>query len=253
MRKKIVLLASAVTLFLITSPEPAPAQPGRPPIVEMPRLFGSFTLRNGVWSEYAVTEKETGRKTSMRLAVVGEEGGSYWYEVRLVEGGNRNIIKMLLTGDPGNSENIQRLIIQSGENQAMEMPKEFVSMGRKMAASMFESRSGAAVASNPEVKVMEIARREVTVPAGTFETAQRKLTDAGGKVLASYDINSKVLPIGVVISDTEQTSMELLAYGTDATSEVNGEPVVFTPPAGMPGGPPPGMMGTPPGGMPEKE
>jgi hypothetical protein len=86
-----------------------------------------------------VTEIGTGKKSTMRNSVVGKDGDLFWYEVSITEAGARNVIKMLLKGDPNNPENIQRLIMKNGDQPAQEMPREFVVMGRRMATAMFES------------------------------------------------------------------------------------------------------------------
>ena len=222
-----------------------PAQAQAPPVKDPPRFFGVFSTAVGGWSEYAVTEIEGGKKSTMRNAIVGKEGDSFWYEVAITEGGARNVIKMFLKGDPNNPENIQRLIMKNGDQPAQEMPREFVMMGRRMATSMFESRSGSTVASQPGLKAVEVGTREVKVPAGTFTAVQNQLVDSAGKVLATYDYSKDVLPLGVVRSETDKAKIELVAYGKDAVSAITEVPVMMKTPPGMPDtnprGKPPGM------------
>ena len=83
------------------------------------------------------------------------------------------------------------------------------------------------------------------VPAGTFEATLKKILDAQGKVLATYDFEPSVLPFGVITSDTEQSEMVLLAYGKDAKSLITETPIPLSGPpsmpANMPQGMPPGM------------
>ena len=117
----------------------------------VPRLFGTFSPKTGGWSEYAIYDKSTGKRTVMRMSIVGIEADAFWYEVENREGGGSNIVKMLLTGDPNDPENIQRLIMKSGANPAQEMPRDFVLMRRRMASHMFEQRSG--IPSNPALKL----------------------------------------------------------------------------------------------------
>ena len=114
-RSAVLLLVPAL---MATLAAPALAQAGR----ELPKFFGIFSTTVGAWSEYAVTEKEGGKKSTMRNAIVGKEGDAFWYEVAITEGGVRNIIKMFLKGDPNNPENIQRLIMKNGDEPAQEMP-----------------------------------------------------------------------------------------------------------------------------------
>ena len=216
-----------------------------PPAKEPPRFFGVFATTVGGWSEYAVTETEGGKKSTMRNSVVGKEGDAFWYEVAITEGGVRNIVKMFLKGDPNNPENIQRLIMKNGDQPAQEMPREFVVMGRRMATTMFETRSGSSIVNQPNLKAEETGTAKVTVPAGSFDVTRNRILDPAGKVLATYDFNKDVLPFGVVRSETDKVKMELLAYGKDAVSMITETPTMMKTPPGMPEsnprGKPPGM------------
>jgi len=236
---------SAVLLLPVFLMGAAPVRAQAPSMKELPKFLGIFSTTVGGWSEYAVTEVEGGKKSTMRNAIVGKEGDSYLYEVVITEGGVRNIIKMSLKGDPNNPENIQRLIMKNGDQPAQEMPREFVMMGRRMATSMFESRSGASVVNQPGFKSVEVGKREVKVPAGTFTAVQNQLVDGTGKVLATYDYNNEVSPLGVVRSETDKVKIELVAYGKDAVSLITETPVMMKRPPGMPEtnprGAPPGM------------
>ena len=240
-----MLKRSAVLLLPVFLLGVVPASSQSPPLKGPPRFFGNFTPTVGGWSDYAVLETEGGKKSTMRNAIVGKEGDAYWYEVAITEDGVRNVIKMFLKGDPNNPENIQRLIMKSGDQPAQEMPREFVMMGRRMATSMFETRSGSSVVNQPNLKVEEIGKEKVTVPAGTFDVVRNRIVDPAGKVLATYDFNQTVPPFGVVRSETDKVKIELVATGTDAVSLITEQPVMIKTPPGMPEsnprGKPPGM------------
>jgi len=235
---------SVVVLLPVLMTGVIPARAQTPPLKELPKFFGTFSPIVGSWSEYAVTETEGGKKSTLRSAIVGKEGDAFWYEVAITEGGVRNIIKMFLKGDPNNPENIQRLIMKNGDQPAQEMPREFVVMGRRMATSMFESRSGSSVVSQPNLKTEEVGVGKVTVPAGSYSVTSNRILDATGKVLASYDFNKDVLPFGIVRSATDKVRMELVAAGKDAVSLITEQPVMMKRPPGMPEANP---RGTPPG------
>ena len=235
---------SAVVLLPLLISAALPARAQAPPVNPQPKFFGVFATTVGGWSEYAVTETAGGKKTTMRNAVVGKEGDAFWYEVAITEGGGRNIIKMFLKGDPNNPENIQRLIMKNGDQPAQEMPREFVVMGRRMATTMFETRSGSAIVDQPNLKTEEVGTEQVTVPAGTYRVTRNRILDGAGKVLATYDFNKDVLPFGVVRSETDKVKMELTATGTGAVSLITEQPVMMKTPPGMPETNP---RGTPPG------
>ncbi|HEY5998368.1 MAG TPA: hypothetical protein VI078_03595 [bacterium] len=228
----------------------APPPPQGSPMKDMPRFFGVFTPTVGAWAEYAVTEIEGGKKSTMRNSIVGKEGDGYWYEVAITEPGGRNIVKMFVKGDPNSPDNIQRLILKSGDQPAQEMPRDFVLMGRRMAMSMFETRSGVVLVGQAEYKTDESGPAPVTVAAGTFSAMHKRVLDQEGKVLATADISADVPPLGVVRSETEKVKLELIATGKDATSLITETPVMITRPPGMPEdnprGTPPGMAVKPP-------
>jgi len=236
---------SAVLLLPVLISGALSARAQTPPVKEPPKFFGSFSTIVGGWSEYAVIETESGKKSTMRNAVVGKEGDAFWYEVAITEGGSRNIIKMFLKGDPNNPENIQRLIMKNGDQPAQEMPREFVLMGRRMATTMFETRSGSLVVNQPNLKAEEMGVEQVTVPAGSYSATRNRILDATGKVLATFDFSKDVLPFGIVRSTTDKVKLELIATGKDAVSLITEQPVMMKTPPGMPEtnprGKPPGM------------
>ncbi len=214
---------------------------------DIPRLFGTFSPKPGVWSQYAIFDKSTGKRSVMRMSIVGIEADAFWYEVENREGGGSNIVKMLVKGDPNDPENIQRLIMKSGANPAQEMPLDFVLMGRRMASHMFEQRSG--IPSSPTLNLRNIKTGigSATVPAGTFDVSLHQIVDTAGKVYAEYKFSEDVHPFGVVTSDAEYSTMVLVGHGTGAKSLITEEPTMMTQPPGMPEGMPRGM---PPGMVP---
>jgi hypothetical protein len=231
----------AITLAgIFLNPFAVPAIEAEKPI-EVPRLFGTFAPKNGDWSEYTIFDKATGKQAVMRMSIVGIEGNSYWYEVVNEEGEGRNIVKMLVKGDPNDPENIQRFIMKSGVNPAREMPRDFVIMGRKMASHMFEQRSGIPI--SPTVKLQNIKTGDgvATVPAGTFEVGLHQIVDMAGKVYAEYKFSQEVSPFGVVASDAGNTTMVLVNHGSGAESLITEEPEMMSQPPGMPKGMPRGM------------
>jgi hypothetical protein len=218
---------------------------------KIPRLFGTFSPQNGAWSEYAVFDKTTGERILMRIAIVGMEGNSHWYEVANEGQKDRNIVKMLVKGDPYDNENIQRLILKTGDKPAQEMPLDFVMMGRKMANHMFEQRSGIPIQTGIQLKNEVIGKGHLVVPAGEFPITKHQIIDDKGIVYARYTFSNDVFPLGVVSSETEKSSMVLLDYGTNAVSAITEDPEKMSLPPGMPEGLPRGM---PPGfNMPNEE
>lgn len=240
MGRSVVSVILAVLLFSPGFSSAAEAEKN----LEVPRLFGVFAPKPGVWSEYAIFDKATGKRTVMRMSIVGIEGDSYWYEVVNREGEGSNIVKMLVKGDPNDPENIQRLIMKSGTDRAQEMPRDFVLMGRRMASHMFEQRSGIPASPTVHLQNVKTGVGEATVPAGTFDVSLHAIVDDAGNIYAQYKFSEEVRPFGVVTSDAENSTMVLVGHGTGAKSLITEEPTMMTQPPGMPENMPRGM---PPG------
>ena len=118
MRKIIWAISIVFTLSFVNLPY---AQFGK---TSGPRFYTDFKPVVGGWSEYQMTTK-SGEPSKMKIAIVDKEGDAYWYET-VMEGGRqeKNIVKMLVSGDPGESKNVKRMIMKAGSEPAMEMPVE---------------------------------------------------------------------------------------------------------------------------------
>lgn len=198
---------------------------------ERARLLGTFAPKTGAWSEYALFNKTTGQRTLMRMSIVGVEGDSYWYEMIIKEEGLPNIVKMMVTGDPNDPENIKRIIVKSGTNEAQEMDQESMKKVRMLASRMFEGQSGIPASLNVNLQDKKTGEGVATVPAGTFEVSLHQIMDTTGTVYAKYKFSQAVRPFGIVSSDTESTSMVLVGYGDEAESLITEEPAMMNQPS----------------------
>jgi len=195
------------------------------------RLLGTFAPKTGAWSEYALFNKITGKRNVMRMSIVGVEGDSYWYEMIIKEEEGSNIVKMMVTGDPNDPENIKRIIVKSGTNKAQEMDRESMKKVRMLVSRMFEGQSGIPATLNVTLKDKETGEGVATVPAGTFDVSLHQIMDTTGTVYAKYKSSQKVRPFGIVSSDTESTSMVLIGYGNGAESLITEEPAMMNQPS----------------------
>ena len=144
--------------------------------------------------------------------MVGKEGDAYWYET-VMEGGRQggNIVKMLVSGDPGDTKNVKRMIVKQGNEPAMEMPVEM----------MQQSSKGQA----PSGKVIDKGTETIKVPAGTFKTQHSQYQDAEGVV--DTWMYKDVSPYGMIKSVSKDTEMVLIGYGTGAKTQITETPQKF--------------------------
>jgi hypothetical protein len=76
---------------------PSQAQTGKGAV---PRFYADFKPVVGAWAEYQVTGKGE-QPTKMKIAIIGKEGDSYWFEnVMETKQEGRMISKMLVSGNP---------------------------------------------------------------------------------------------------------------------------------------------------------
>lgn len=208
------------------------------------RLFGTFAPEPGAWSEYFILDKAKATRTVIRLSILGAARDSYWYEVVNGDGKDSNIVKMLVTGDPNDPGNIQRLIIKSGMNPAQEMDPDFVLMSRRLAGNMFERQSGIPTSPTLDLQNVKTGEEVVTVPAGAFDVELHRIVDKDGRVYAEYKLSRKVRPFGIVASEAGNITVLLAGHGIGATSFITEEPVMMSQPSGKT---PPQGMGSGPG------
>jgi hypothetical protein len=193
-----------------------------------PKLHGTFKPVVGAWAEYQM--KGGGPEQSkMKVAIVGKEGSSYWYESVTDGQGGRSVMKMLVSSDPNDTRGVTRMIMKHGNEQAMEMP---VMKSGKQPPKTAEAKG----------KIIDKGMETVTVPAGTFR-AQHMQYVYEKEVVDSW-ISDKVPPYSMVKSSAKDFEMVLTGYGTGAKTLITETPKKFEMPK-MPAGMPKGMM--PPG------
>lgn len=198
------------------------------------RLLGVFSPGPGVWSEYAIFDKATGRRTVLRVSIVGIEQDAYWYEMEKRGETGASIVKLQVKGDPLYPENIGRLIIRSGPDPARELGGEIALMDKLEAGRIFELQAGIPGRATGSLKSISTGTGEATVVAGTFDVSLHEIVDQAGSVYARYKYSEQVRPYGIVSSETESTTMVLVGHGIGAESVITEEPVMMsTQPSGI--------------------
>jgi hypothetical protein len=190
-----------------------------------PKLYGDFKPVVGSWAEYQVKGKGEA-PMKMKIAIVGKEGTSYWYET-VMQAQERMVSKMLVSGNPSDRQNLKKMIVKTGNEQAMEMPLMGM-MGQQPGKS--QKSAG---------KVIDKGMETVTVPAGTF--AARHMQYQEGSDIVDAWVSEKVPPYGLVKSKAKDFEMVLAGSGTGAKSLITETPKKLNMPA-MPQGMPQGMM-----------
>lgn len=176
------------------------------------KIYGDFKPVVGAWAEYQMTTKGEDPVT-MRLAIVGKEGEFFWYEtVMTMKDQGRVVTKMLVSGNPQETQNVKRMIIKSGDDPAMEMPIQ----------APAEPKSKTDTPKQPEGTLVNKGSEMVTVPAGTFK-ADHYVYTQDETVVDSW-VAPDIGPYGMAKTLTKDTEMVLTAYGKDATTLITETP-----------------------------
>jgi hypothetical protein len=176
----------------------------------------------GQWSQYQMTAPEAGMQSGeARLAIVGQEDVSgqahYWYEMSMTGQQGPMIVQFLVPSYPYAVEDVQGIIMKAGNQPAMKMPAQMLSMMQNQ-SGFDPSESFGEECERAEV----IGRETVTVPAGTFETLHMRASGGGetSDVWVAPDI-----PFGLVkVQGAQGFEMILLERGADATSSITETP-----------------------------
>lgn len=178
-----------------------------------PRFYSEFKPVVGGWSEYQIKAKGES-PSKMKIAIVGKEGESYWYEtVMETKQEGKVITKMLVSGNPEDQKNIKRMIVKMGDEPAMEMPVQMTQPSRT------EER-----AERPG-KIIDKGVETIKVPAGTFKTQHLQYQDPEGIVDAW--VYKEVFPYGLIKSQSKDMEMVLLGYGSGAKTQITETPQKF--------------------------
>jgi hypothetical protein len=185
---------------------------------------GEFKPVIGAWAQYRISGGKAAG-TTMKMAVVGREDSSYWYETTTQGQGETIVMKMLVSGDPNDMRAVKRVIVKHGDGQPMEMP----AAGR-------DGRSGKTPVKKG--RVLDKGMETIKVPAGTFGTRHIQYVSEEGTV--DTWTSDKVPPYCIVKSASKGFEMVLTGYGMGARTSVTGTPRRFQMPK-MPQGMPKGM------------
>jgi len=172
----------------------------------------------GHWAEYEMTPEDE-KPMKMRISIVGKEDEAYWYEsVMTGPDGQQMVSKMLVSGDPSETDNIKRMIVKAEGQPAIEMPVEMLKMGEMGAMGETGEPDGEA----PETAVSELGVESVTVLAGTFDAKHWQFASDG----ETFDawVKAGVGPYGLIKSVAEEFVMVLVAHGEDAKTAITEEP-----------------------------
>lgn len=207
-----ILCAGAVFVLMLALPASAGAQNAcgeefKPPAV-------------GAWSQYQMAKKGKAEGT-LRFSVVGSERREgkemRWFEMAIApEKKAGTVMKMLVPEYPFEPDEMQDIIMKSGDSPAIKIGGPMKGMMKKTAAK----NPGLSIAEQCK-KMQYVGEENVTVPAGTFPTRHYRDEKTGGEVWIANK-----LPFGMVktLDKKDGYTLELAAHGSDATTAITETP-----------------------------
>lgn len=208
----------AIVSLIVLPPAVAAAQMGQGPPTPLATDLAKVPV--GSWAQYNMT-MGTMPPMNMKMALVGHAAAGNTLEMAVEGGpaakvGGKIITQMTLS--PGSEGKVQKLILQMGAGDPMEMPVE-AAQGKQF--------------TKPDPKTL-VKAETIKVAAGSFKTKHyRDKTPQGDTI--DYWVSESVAPIGLVKFETSQSSpmvggpikMELAATGKDAKTSITKAPKPF--------------------------
>jgi hypothetical protein len=209
----------AIALFALALPLSASAQIAQGP--PTPLAVDLAKVPIGSAAQYTVTVGTMGPMT-MRLGLVGRGAAGNTIETSIEGGiaartGGKMITQMTIPS--GSNGKVQKMVLQLGANDPMEMPIEGAQ------AQQF---------SKPDPKTL-VKEETIKVPAGSFKTKHYHDKTAQGDTV-DFWVSETVNPIGLVKMEATQKNnpqiggpikMELVSTGKDAKSSFTKAPKPF--------------------------
>jgi len=187
-----------------------------------PEFYHVFSPSVGGWSTYRITDS-TGATADLTFAIVAEEKGQYWLELRSMEEGAKVVVAFLVKGDPTEDENVLMVRAQDVGGPAMEISKATLDKLKSRGQKTF---GGSALPIGPRVGKLEgLPDENVTVAGKSLKCRHIKILGLNEQS-AEIWTNDAVTPLGIVklVSGPEQ--ILLTEFGKGAKPSLKGP---FTP------------------------
>jgi hypothetical protein len=187
-----------------------------------PEFYHVFSPSVGGWSTYRITDP-SGEAADLTFAIVTEEKGQYWLELRTVQEGAKAVAAFLVKGDPTDDENVLMVRAQDEGGPAMEISKLNLEKLRSRGQKAF---GGSALAIGPKVGKLEgMPDESISVAGKSLKCRHIRIVGPNDQT-AEVWINDSVIPFGLVklISGPEQ--ILLTEFGKGAKPSLKGP---FTP------------------------
>jgi hypothetical protein len=181
---------------------------------------GNFVapLAQGGYADWIIQSKKD--TTRMRMALVGKEtrdgAEMQWLEMAIKPKKEKDgvVMKFLVPGYPYEMDGIAEIIMQPTGGQAMIVPAMMTGMMKKNIG-----KNSSWSAEETCGRLQHVGEESVSTPAGSFTAHHYRDPETGSDLWVTKDV-----PFGVVKSVSKDGTMLLAGHGTDAKSQIVGQP-----------------------------
>jgi len=178
-------------------------------------------VKVGQWAEYRMSGSQQNGMDRMRLAIIGTQQvagtNAWWIEMKMSGAKGGMITQVLASGYPYDTDDIHEMVMKSGDQPAMKLPRQALGMMRGRMAP-----APAVGAADHCAKAKVVGIESVSVPAGEFEALHIEPVDAKSDVWASGEV-----PFGMLRVLGKDFELTLLGHGADAKSSISETPMTM--------------------------
>lgn|GEM_PF-440302 len=210
-------LSTLLGLSSVVFAGPESAQQQKP----VPMMGSEFRFMPGTWSLYTVTDTREQQTYTMRVSVLDSvsqrRATAYWLEIEILSSHHPDVVTRLLVPDTGQGPgDAQKAYVQVAGYPPFEVPRHQLRADRKKDNGQTGPFLTYELVRRPDEKTLAWKGR--TIKATTVEAIDPHAQPA--TVVVSRDAP----PLGIVELTTPEVRMELLNWGTGATTKITEKP-----------------------------
>jgi hypothetical protein len=210
---------SLLVIILIALPGAAPAADiqGQKPVMF---IGDAFQFVPGAWTSYYVHDKQKNEHYRMWMATLEKRSQdnkpASWMEIEVVMEKNPPVVtRFLVEETPRGPGELMEVIVQMKGYSPFVVPKKYYE-GTDKEVGQFQTAQ----------TVKRVAQRVIRFAQRDLKVVEVEAVDPTGKRVAAT-VSESVLPIGVVMAETDDVGMYLDNWGMQAKSKIEGTPMNF--------------------------
>jgi len=183
-----------------------------------PEFYRSFSPELGGWSTYRSTDR-TGGVITLTFAVVEQEEGHFWLEIRSEEAGAEGIASYLLKGDPSDDGNVMKIRVQNEPGTIMEFDRATLDQLQEIDPQAFGGKDAQSIGPTMG-KLRGFPDEKIKVGRRNLKCSHVKVV--GKDAESEVWIHDSVVPFGIVRLKSGTEEVVLTDFGGGAKPKMSG-------------------------------